>query len=423
MNDGQKSAEFVAIAGDKIIAVESTKIRMGRYIGKHTQMINLHGKTLLPGFVDAHSHFSLTAIQLNQGFDISSPPFGAVSSISDIITNVRNYIAANNIPVGKPIYGAGYSDIDLIDHRHPSKYDLDSITTEHPLCLRHFSNHVITCNSLALSIVGFNDTTPNPPGGYIDHFPNGTIHGVAREWAIIPLLKFATNFWNLTASQIDLATQHYLSCGVTTVHDMLNSLIEPIVYKSLGDNFPLDVNGYYWITSPNLTNFQIAKTYATKRFKVAGTKFILDGSIQARTALLSNPYWVPDNMQNDDLTNYTYDDSRSCLTEHCGSDDFPAPTLLRSLFLNFYNSGTDVLAHCNGDGASENMINALRWAKSNTNNTKDTRFVMIHSQNVRDDQLDEFNELGLTPSFFPGHIYYWGDKHYKIFLGLNVLIV
>lgn len=63
------------------------------------------------------------------------------------------------------------------------------------------------------------------------------------------------------------------------------------------------------------------------------------------------------------------------------------------------------------------MIEAVKWARENSNLTKDTRFVMIHSQNVRDDQLDRFADLGITPSFFPGHIYYWGDRHYKVFLG------
>lgn len=198
---------------------------MGNHVGKDTKVINLHGKTLLPGFIDAHSHFSLTAIQLNQGFDISSPPFGAVSSMSDIITNVRTFIENNKIPAGKSVYGAGYSDIDIVDNRHPNRYDLDAISAVHPICLRHFSGHVITCNSLALTTAGYTDVTPDPPGGYIDHFPNGTITGVAREWAIIPLLKLATNFWNLTNDQINVAIQHYVSCGVTTVHDMLSSLI------------------------------------------------------------------------------------------------------------------------------------------------------------------------------------------------------
>jgi predicted amidohydrolase YtcJ len=117
---------------------------------------------------------------------------------------------------------------------------------------------------------------------------------VTREWAIIPALtKFGVNFWNVTAAQIAATTQHYISCGVTTAHDMLSSMIDPIVYHSLGDTFPIDINGYYWITSANLTNFQTSKNYQTSRFKVAGTKLVLDGSIQAYTGYFTKPYWVP----------------------------------------------------------------------------------------------------------------------------------
>jgi predicted amidohydrolase YtcJ len=141
-----------------------------------------------------------------------------------------------------------------------------------------------------------------------------------------PLLtSFATNFWNLTAEQIKDTIEQYASCGVTTVHDMLNSLIEPIVYHSLGDSLPIDVRGYFYVTSADLSIFEAAKEYQTSRFKVAGTKIILDGSIQGYTALLSRPYWVPQSIEFSDLSNYTYNTSRSCLTESCGVNDFPDP--------------------------------------------------------------------------------------------------
>jgi hypothetical protein len=116
---------------------------------------------------------------------------------------------------------------------------------------------------------------------------------------------------------------------------MLDNLIEPIVYNSFGDNFPMDVRGYSWINSSDMTTLEASKKYETKRFRVAGVKLIFDGSIQGYTALLSSPYWVPQADEFNDLTNYTYNTSRSCLTESCGVNDFPAPTLIRSLFLNF----------------------------------------------------------------------------------------
>jgi predicted amidohydrolase YtcJ len=120
---------------------------------------------MLPGFIDGHSHFSSTAIKLAQGFDVSSPPFGAVTSIIDIVKNIQVYITTNNIAAGEIIFGTGYSDIALVEHRHPSRFDLDAASTVHPICIRHFSNHILACNSLALAQAGYTDTTPSPPGG------------------------------------------------------------------------------------------------------------------------------------------------------------------------------------------------------------------------------------------------------------------
>jgi predicted amidohydrolase YtcJ len=165
MNEKHKFASFVAVAAGKIIHVGKFHSHIHKFVAKNTTLINLHGKTIIPGFIDSHSHFSLTAIKLGQGFDLSPPPFGSVTSIAQIVENIKGYISQNNIPAGKIIYGLGYSDIDLIEHRHPSRYDLDAASTVNPICIRHFSNHILACNSLALAEVGYTDDTPNPPGG------------------------------------------------------------------------------------------------------------------------------------------------------------------------------------------------------------------------------------------------------------------
>jgi len=165
MNDKQRDAAFVAVTAGKIVAVGKSHWSLRKYVGKNTTVVNLHGKTLLPGFIDSHSHFSLTAIQMGQGFDLSPPPFGAVTSIAQIIDNIKSYITTNNIPAGKAIFGMGYSDIAVVEHRHPSRFDLDAISTVNPICVRHFSNHILACNSLALATIGYTDTTPNPAGG------------------------------------------------------------------------------------------------------------------------------------------------------------------------------------------------------------------------------------------------------------------
>jgi predicted amidohydrolase YtcJ len=361
MDPKNENPSFVAVTGGKIVAVERHKNKMGKYIGRKTQVVNLQKKTLIPGLVDSHSHFSMTASRLAQGFNLTPPPFGTVTSIPMLLDAVKAYVVANNIPAGQPIAGTGYIDIDMAEHRHPTRYELDTISTVHPIVLSHFSGHIVVANSLAMELIGYQNSSSGPAGGIIDAFPNGTVTGVCREYAILPLLgKFGLSFAKLTPAQIQDATNHYFSSGVTTAQDLLMSEVEPMVYHSLGDSFPLEVNGYFWVSGPNLTTFQkVLASYNTTRFKTRGVKFLLDGSIQGYTGLLTQPFWVPQSMYSGDLSNYTYNSSRSCSTESCGSDLFPAPTLLRSLFKTFINSNIDIHAHTVGDGASENMLNAV----------------------------------------------------------------
>lgn len=374
---------------------------------------------MIPGLIDAHSHFGNTATNLAQGFNISPPPFGTITSIPLLLAELTRYITANNIQPGTTIYGTGYSDIDMAERRHPTRYELDSVSDVNPIVIGHFSGHIVAANSLALAKVNYVNSSSTPAGGILDTFPNGTITGVAREYAIIPLLTvFSTTIAQLTPAQIQNAVNAYFSSGVTTTQDLATSPLNPSVYHSFGDSFPIDLNGYYWITGPNLTNFYNAvNNFNTSRYKTRGAKFIIDGSLQGYTGFLTQPYWVPQSMYSDDLTNYTYDTSRSCSTENCGNNNFPAPTLLRSLLKTFADTNVDVFAHCNGDAAADFFLTAVEWARNNTNITSSARMVMVHAQTVREDQLDKFAQLGVTPSFFPAHLYFWGDKHYKIFLG------
>jgi len=157
--------------------------------------------------------------------------------------------------------------------------------------------------------------------------------------------------------------------------------------------------------------------YSTSKVKIRGAKFIIDGSINAFTAYLTKPYWVPAANQYNNLSNYTYDTNRSCQTESCGQNNFPYPALLNSFLTTIHDQNLDILAHCNGDAATDYYLNAVKVARNNSKATNDAKFIIIHAQAARDDQLDTMKQLGANPSFFSPQIYYWGDIHYKITLG------
>ena len=130
-----------------------------------------------------------------------------------------------------------------------------------------------------------------------------------------------------------------------------------------------------------------------KHLKIGGYKLVLDGSPQGRSAWLSKPYLGDE-------------------TEYCGYPWMQGETVY-GYIKKALEENKQVLAHCNGDAASEQFLNAYKMAKRETKNDKDLRPVMIHCQTVRNDQLDRMAELKMIASIFVGHVWYWGDVHIK----------
>ena len=122
MHEGNEAPRFVAVSKDVIVAVGRTEEEMEGQLGKNTKLVNLHGRTLIPGLVDAHSHFSATATRLSQGVNIAPPPFGPASSIPALLDSIKTYITTNNIPAGQVITAGGYNDLDMAEGRHPTRF-------------------------------------------------------------------------------------------------------------------------------------------------------------------------------------------------------------------------------------------------------------------------------------------------------------
>ena len=157
----------------------------------------------------------------------------------------------------------------------------------------------------------------------------------------------------------------------------------------MGEIFPIDINGYTYVNKDDLSMFyDIVASYGTSWMKVRGVKFILDGSIQGYTGYLTQPYWVPKAKQYDNLDNYTYDTSRSCQTEKCGEKTFEDMELLKKLFLILHDGDFDILAHTNGDAALDRLLTTVRYVRENSKVKSQTRFIAIHAQTAREDQLN-----------------------------------
>ena len=214
MDSRQPTAELVAIKGDKIWLV-ATNEELESATGVKTKVIDCQGKTVVPGFNDAHCHI-FSFIRKLLSLDLSP---SAVSSIADIKVVISQKV--QNTPSGKWLTGTGYNEFYLAERRHPNRWDIDEAAPHHPVVLAHRSLHACVLNSLALSLAGITRETPDPVGGLIDRDldtgePTGLLFemlGYIREKVLPPLSE------EELAKGIALANRHYLSQGITSVQE------------------------------------------------------------------------------------------------------------------------------------------------------------------------------------------------------------
>jgi predicted amidohydrolase YtcJ len=406
INDSQPIAEALAIRDGKIIAV-GTKADVDKYKGGSTKTVNLEGKTLLPGFIDAHGHVFNTGLQALAANLLASPD-GTVNDIVALQKSLRDW--AENYPkrVAKTgwIIGFGYDDAQLKEQRHPTRDDLDAISTTLPVLAIHQSGHLAAINSKGLEVAGITAATNNPAGGVYRRRQGGSEpDGVLEEMGFFKLVftvlgKLGTDENKaLLQAGLDL----YASFGFTTVQEgrATPEAIETEATAARENELKVDVVAYADIqgAADAIKPPYHAKTYI-KHFRIGGAKLNLDGSPQGKTAWLTEPYYVPPEGQPADYRGYP------------AITDEEAVALVDKAFSN----GWQLLAHCNGDAAADQFIMAVRTVTEKYGKA-DRRPVMIHAQTVREDQLDAMKELGIIPSFFGMHTYYWGDWHRDSVLG------
>ena len=180
MNDAAPSAEAVAVRAGRILAL-GTRAQIEATRGPGTRMINLEGRTMLPGFVDPHGHVAMVGLQA-VGANLLAAPDGEANDIASLIRILREWAARNEAAVRRYglIFGFGYDDSQLKERRHPTRDELDQVSTEVPVLIIHTSSHLAAANSKALEKVGITAATPAPLGGVFrrrdgSREPNGVI--------------------------------------------------------------------------------------------------------------------------------------------------------------------------------------------------------------------------------------------------------
>lgn len=231
LNPQQPMAEAVAVSGETILVVgNSTDLQT--LSGPLTQVIDCQGQTLLPGFVDAHCHLLALASSLT-GVDCGEE---TVKSIGDLKRVIREQ--AGQTPPGEWIRGYGYDDLSLQEKRHPTRWDLDEATSNHPVRLNHRSGHATVLNSQALALAGVGRDTPDPVNGVIHReLHTGNPTGVFFEMSGFLRERLDTDRGQRDQG-ISKLNQKLLECGITSVQDAgpNNDLARWSVFRDLVDS-------------------------------------------------------------------------------------------------------------------------------------------------------------------------------------------
>ena len=388
----------VAVRGDRIVVAGSEQDARALQ-GEGTLVIELGERALLPGFIDAHGHFAGVARYADM-LDLSSPPVGDVTSVDDIVRKLQRRIENLNIPPGELVYGYGYDDSLLAELRHPDRDDLDRASSDHPIVIRHVSGHLLAANSMALLEAGVGANSADPAGGIIRRRPGSDEpDGVMEETA----MQFFPGTGELLTPQRQSelrreAVQIYAGYGITTIQDsnVSQAYVDRLKAEGLEQEYAADIVTFV-MGNPlpdDVLATVAADTSYTGGVRNGGVKFTLDGSPQGRTAWMSEPYNAGPPGAAADYVAYPSYDPDAWLNRI-------GPLLER---------GVPVLAHANGDAAIELMIDGVANAIA-AGPVPDHRSVIIHAQLIREDQLDRVAELGIIPSFYSVHPFFWGDWH------------
>lgn len=394
-------ASAIAIERERIVGVGDLD-DVQPWLERGGREVDLEGRTVVPGFIEAHGHFPGAGLGAVAA-DLNSPPIGDVHNVAEAIEALRE--VAEERPKSEWVLGFGYDDTMLEEKRHLTREDLDAVSTTRPVMATHISAHMVVANSVALERYGIDSNTPDPPGGEIRKSPEtGEPTGLLLETASRTMMLDALDLAPLDQmAVVRAAVAEYASQGFTTVQNGLANF-EQLKGLSLATKVgivPLRVVAW---PADELVLELIEKggtlsDLETPRMYITAVKFVGDGSIQGYTGYLREPYHV--------------------LLDHPeGYVGYPniEAAVLDEQVKKVHCAGYPVAVHGNGDAAIDQFLDAWEGALTACPR-EDARPIVVHAQMAQEDQLDRMVELGVTPTFFSAHVYYWGDRHRDVFLG------
>jgi hypothetical protein len=388
MDATETIAESIAVKFGNIIAV-GTNFVTEKYIGKKTTVIDLAGRTVIPGLIDSHAHF-LTAGASRQIYTDLSEEAG-IRSISDIQNTLKEIV--KETPIGEWIFGYQEDDSKLIEKRHPTRWELDEISKDHPVIITTVGGHFWMANSKAFEQAGVTKDTPDPVGGKFDRDPTtGDITGGVHEAAYL-ILRPEGPIEPSREQSYEGAKQILNECasvGLTCVYNLVgkSEIRAAIDLKNAGElpirvRMDVDIN-----LLEELDRLGIYRGLGDDWLQICGLKFFFDGAISARTAAVSEPY----------LDKPGFYGVMSTTKE-----------IAVKILTKAYSRGYRISAHANGDRAIEIYLDIMedlqkKYPRANPRNRD------IHCTVINNNLIRRIKELEILPTIFGAYPYYHGDK-------------
>lgn len=376
-------AEAVLVEDGKIIAVGSEE----ELRNDTDELVNLNGATMLPGFIDSHSHitsYAATFLQANAR---------EINNYEKLKKVIDEYIEKNSIPSGGFVFVREFDHTVFPDGKYPTLEELDALAPEHVLVVRHNSGHAQFLNSCALKHFGITaEMGKDCPDEIITE--DGKLTGTFKEGGLAKCnVKLPTATFEEICKAHPMLQRYYAENGITTAQEGFLSSRTIDVYKKLQDDgdMILDIIPYAPIRyyEPLLDKYNSLVSEENRHF--GGIKYFLDGSPQLRTAWTRAPYL----------------DSDSCgLPLHTDEE-------VTDAFRFAADRNAQIIIHTNGDGAAAQFLRCLEVAEKEKPNLKSLRPVLIHGQLMGRDQMAKAAELGVIVSFFVAHCFYYADTHIR----------
>ncbi|MHA2224828.1 MAG: amidohydrolase [Candidatus Hodarchaeales archaeon] len=376
----------IFVSGSKIVEVGS--------IGeanwpKTTKILDVTGKTVIPSFIDSHTHFILMGVRTFTTLDLSR-----TKSISELVDQVRTRIS--EIPKGAWLTGHGWDESRWDEKRYPTKDDLDPISPENPVVLTPFYGHLIVVNSQALKVAKITQKTSDPPGGKIDrHSETNEATGILREEAtrLVNTVRPSTTK-DVLLSGLEKACEIALSWGCASIHELGSQSIDFQVYQTALENGQLKVRAYVMPEArfeesmlDGLETLGVRTSFGDEFLRIGSVKIYIDGSMGSRTAAFFSPY----------------------ADDHSASGIFTiSAEELEQRVIRAHNMGMQVAIHAIGDRGIEEALNAIEKALEQEPRN-DHRHRIEHCEILTEDQIHRIKRLKILPAMQPNFIGEWGQ--------------